>query len=129
MVEQCRPGRSRPLLLRRLMTHVEGRESILAAFNRSRAPPPQPRPKEQPRPAARQAQPEPEISEAAYDEFCAGFFVGNISWPRKLLGPAPGESGCRVPLAVLKRNRLREHGLQPPQSHVGPGWRSLGGAQ
>jgi predicted RNA-binding Zn ribbon-like protein len=46
-----------------------------------------------------------EISEAAYDEIVAGWRAGNLAWARKW-GPAPGEVGCRVPLAVLKRNRL-----------------------
>jgi hypothetical protein len=59
----------------------------------------------QPQPAKRQAEPEPEISEAGWDEICAGFFVGNLVWSRWKWGPPPGESGCRVPLAVLKRNR------------------------
>ena len=46
-----------------------------------------------------------EISEAAYDEIVVGWRAGNLAWARKW-GPAPGEVGCRVPLAVLKRNRL-----------------------
>jgi hypothetical protein len=33
-------------------------------------------------------------------------FVGNLDWSRRKWGPPPGESECRVPLAVLKRNRL-----------------------
>ena len=45
---------------------------------------------------------EPEITEAAFDEYVAGWVAGNIEWPRRMLGPAPGESGCRVPVAVLK---------------------------
>ena len=84
--------------------HGVTRENIIARFKRNRTPAQPATP--QPRPAERQAEPEGEVSEEALDEFCAGFFVGNISWPRKLLGPAPGESGCRVPIAVLKRNRL-----------------------
>jgi hypothetical protein len=80
---------------------VPGREAIAAALRRGRTPPqpatPQPRPE-------RQA--EPEITEAAFDEYVAGWVAGNIEWPRQMLGPAPGESGCRVPVAVLKRNRL-----------------------
>jgi hypothetical protein len=107
------------------------RESILGAFMRNRpppqpaAPPPAPEPRSpqqvpQPRPAAPQppsaarpwfapaAQPQERepISEAAWDEICGGFFVGNLDWSRRKWGPAPGESGCRVPLAILRRNRL-----------------------
>jgi hypothetical protein len=81
---------------------VAGRESVLAAFARNRTPPQPAAP--QPRPPERQA--EPEITEAAFDEYVAGWVAGNIEWPRRMLGPAPGESGCRVPLPVLKRNRL-----------------------
>jgi hypothetical protein len=46
------------------------------------------------------------MSEAGLDEIVAGWLAGNLEWPQRMLGPAPGESGCRVPLPVLKRNRL-----------------------
>src|SRR5258708_36274968 len=89
-----------------------GRDQVLAAFVRNRPPPPAATP--QPRPTHRQAEPEP-ISNAAWDEICAGLFVGNLVGSRRKWGPAPGESGCRVPLGVLKRNRLaRSSGPQPP---------------
>jgi len=93
------------------------RESILGSFLRNRpqpqpaAPPPAPprSPQPQPRPperqAERRAEPEP-LNDAAVDELLAGYAVGNLAWPRRQLGPKPGEPGCRIPLAVLKRNRL-----------------------
>jgi len=94
------------------------RESILVAFNRK---PPvaglqgqkqEHRDREQPKPATPQPRPQPrpqvqtDLSEAAIDELLAGFAVGNLPWPRRLLGPDPGHPDCRIPLAVLKRNRL-----------------------
>jgi hypothetical protein len=96
------------------MPEAPTRASILAAFARDRTPPqpaasprpappqptPPPRPQRQAAPAERE-----EIGEAAYDEIVAGWKAGNLAWARKW-GPAPGEVGCRVPLAVLKRNRL-----------------------
>ena len=90
---------------------VEGREAILRAFKRNGAQP-QPAPQPQARPAERpwfagpQPEPREELSEATVEELCAGFAVGNLPWPRRLLGPEPGEAGCRIPFAVLKRNRL-----------------------
>ncbi len=53
----------------------------------------------------RQAEPDP-ISEAAYDEILAGFLAGNLAWARRKWGPAPGEVGCRIPVAILRRNGL-----------------------
>jgi hypothetical protein len=48
------------------------RQEILAAFARNRTPPQPATP--QPRPAQRQA--EPEITEAAFDEYVAGWVIG-----------------------------------------------------
>jgi hypothetical protein len=65
------------------------RESILAAFARTRTPPsPQPAASPQPvipqpRPAQRQAAPEPEMGEEAVDELIAGWRVGNLAWPKR----------------------------------------------
>jgi hypothetical protein len=78
------------------------RESIIAALRRGRTAPQPATP--QPGPAQRQV--EPEITETAFDEYVAGWVAGNLEWPRQMFGPAPGENGCRVPVAVLKRNRL-----------------------
>jgi hypothetical protein len=89
------------------------RELVLASFMRSRPQPqpaaPQPAHQPQPRPPERPRQVEPEqerLSEAAIDELLAGYAVGNLAWPRRQLGPKPGEPGCRIPHAVLRRNRL-----------------------
>jgi hypothetical protein len=91
------------------------RASILAAFNRKeplpeRAAPPtmSPRPTPpQPRPTQRQAGPvEPEFSDAAWDEFCAGFRFGTLKWNTRRLGPEPFQPGCRAPKHILKRNGL-----------------------
>jgi hypothetical protein len=83
-----------------------GRERVLAAFARNPTPPApatlQPRP--QPRPQV-QTNREP-LSEAAIDELLAGYAVGNLPWPRRLLGEEPGHPNCRISHAVLKRNRL-----------------------
>ncbi len=90
-----------------------GREQILAAFARNRTPPPvAPQPAQPPSPArpwfapGPQPQEQEDLSEAAIDELLAGFAVGNMRWPRRLLGPAPGEDGCRISAAALRRNRL-----------------------
>jgi hypothetical protein len=86
---------------------VAGRDQVLAAFARKTPPQPatpQPRPPE--RRVERQARPvESEMTEEGYDEIVAGWVAGNLAWARKW-GPPPGEAGCRVPIAVLKRNRL-----------------------
>jgi hypothetical protein len=79
-----------------------GRDAVLAAFSRNWMSPqpatPQPRPQVQ-------TDREP-LSEAAIDELLAAYAVGNLPWPRRLLGPEPGHPHCRIPHAVLKRNRL-----------------------
>jgi hypothetical protein len=46
------------------------------------------------------------LSDEAIDEFIAGWRDGNIAWPRRMLGPAPGEADCRVSRAALRRNGL-----------------------
>jgi hypothetical protein len=87
---------------------ADDREQILAAFARNRTPPqPAKPPAPQPRPAVRQAGPaEPEFSDAAWDEFCAGFRFGTLKWNTRRLGPEPFQPGCRAPKHILKRNGL-----------------------
>ena len=87
---------------------ADDREQILAAFARNRTPPqPAKPPAPQPRPAVRQAGPaEPEFSDAAWDEFCAGFRFGTLKWNTRRLGPGPFQPGCRAPKHILKRNGL-----------------------
>jgi hypothetical protein len=92
---------------------IDARDTILRAFLRNRPqPPPAPQPAPprspqpaQPRPperqAERRAQPEP-ISEAAWEEFVAGFMAGNINWNARRLGPEPGQPGCRAPQRILR---------------------------
>ena len=83
-----------------------GRDQVLAAFARSRAQalpqpaPPQPRPQRQAVPA------EPEMTEEAVDELIAGWRVGNLAWPKRLLGAEPGHPDCRLSPSVLRRNGL-----------------------
>ena len=89
---------------------VDARAGIIAAFNRPRAqaaPAPRQPQRQDERPWFAGGQQKPEwLSEEAVDEHLAGWRAGNIAWPRRLLGPAPGEDGCRLTRAQLRRNGL-----------------------
>jgi hypothetical protein len=63
-----------------------------------------PRPPVQPPPPQRQAL--AGFTDEGWVEIIAGWLVGNVTWSRRRLGPAPGEQGCQVPQHVLK-----EYGL------------------
>jgi hypothetical protein len=70
------------------------RESVLAAFARNRVPPQQaPQPAPQPPPPERQAEPEP-IREDAYDEYAAGWMIGD-HWGEENPGAAPRKRSMR----------------------------------
>jgi hypothetical protein len=84
-----------------------GRDAVLAAFNRNRAPPsPQPAPP-QPRPAVRQVERPPErqaepISREGWEELVSGYVAGNVNWNPRRLGAPPGDPDCRAPRDVLR---------------------------
>ncbi len=88
-----------------------GRDAVLAAFKRNRAPPsPQPA-SPQPRPAVRQVERPPErqaepISREGWEELVSGYVAGNVNWNVKRLGAPPGDPNCRAP-----RDLLRSFGL------------------
>jgi hypothetical protein len=48
----------------------------------------------------------PGMSADVVDEYLQAWRIGNIDFPRRLLGPAPGEPGCLLTRATLRRNGL-----------------------